>query len=397
MTRYVKWTTAIVVFLIGAVLVRAHSVAFWFYLAALGLLAARMAVRLTLQRLRIVHRLSTDHLFPGERVAITLAVTNGAPLPIPWVWVEDRVPAKLSRSAAFSHVATMGPGAERIHRYEVQARERGLYRLGHVDISIGDWFGLHELGGTVDEEQWLTVYPRVVAVQPLRIPSRLPIGPRRDPLSPFQDLLPVGIRQYVPGDPLRLMAWKATAHRGELMVKEQPLVRERITYYLLNLNRPDWDPGRRFELLERVITVAASLIWWEPDPRHALGLVAFGRVERSVPEGMGREVDAPGVLRVASRAGAAQRRALLETLAGLQPADGMNFLDLLSDEVRRLPWGATLVLLVPTNTPELVTFCTQLQRHGHPVVLLSFEPRRTMNADVAIYEVEMGTQEVRFA
>jgi len=44
-----------------------------------------------------------------------------------------------------------------------------------------------------------------------------------------------------------------------------------------------------------------------------------------------------------------------------------------------------------------VALCTQFQRHGHPVVLLAFEPRRTMNADIVIYEVEMGQQEVRFA
>ena len=391
------WTVAIVVFGIGAILVRAHSVAFWFYLTGLVLLLARAAVRLTLQRLKVVHRISRDHLFPGERVGVTMTVSNGSPLPAPWVWVEDHVPQKLHHGAVFSHVATMLPGTERVHKYEIQATERGLYRLGHIDVTVGDWFGLHEIGGTVDEEQWLTVYPRVLAVQPLRLPNRLPVGPRRDPLSPFQDLLPIGLRQYQPGDPLRLIAWKASAHKGELMVKEQPLVRERVTYYFLNLNRKDWDASRRFELMERVVTVAASLVWWEPDPRHALGMVAYGRIERSVPEGLGRMVEEPGVLRVPARAGAAQRRVILEALAGLQPADGPTFADMLSAEVRQLPWGATIVLLVPTNTTELVALCTQFQRRGHPVVMLTFEPRRTMAADVQIHEVEIGVQEVRFA
>lgn len=384
-------------FFVAAVLVRARSVAFWFYLAVLVFIAARLIVRLTLERLRVVHTVERDHIFPGERVAITLTVANRSPLPAPWVWVEDRVPAKMQRNAVFSHVSTLPAGSERVHRYEVQVGERGLYRLGHVDISVGDWFGLRELGGTVEEPRWLTVYPRVVTIAPLRLPNRLPMGPRRDPLSPFQDLLPIGVRSYVSGDPLRLMAWKATAHRGELMVKEQPLVRERVTYYFLNLTRGDWDPARRFELMERVITVAASLVWWEPDPQHSVGLVAYGRIERAVPEGIGREIEAPGLLRVPARSGSAARRAILEALAGLQPADGRPFLEMLGDEVRRLPWGATIVLLVPTNTAELVAMCTQFQRRGHPVVILTIEPRRTMNADVTIHEVEMGVQEVRFA
>lgn len=386
-----------VLFLVGAVLVRSRSIAFWLYLALLVFLAARLVVRLTLERLRVVHRVDRDHLFPGERVAITLTVANRSPLPAPWVWVEDHVPAKLHHGPVFSHVSTLPAGSERVHRYEVQVTERGLYRLGQVEVSVGDWFGLRELGGTVQEPRWLTVYPRVVPVQPLRLPNRLPVGPRRDPLSPFQDLLPIGLRRYFPGDPLRLIAWKASAHRDELMVKEQPLVRERVTYYFLNLSRRDWDPARRFELMERVITIAASLVWWEPDPRHSLGMVAYGRIERAVPEGIGREVEAPGVLRVPARAGAGQRRAILEALAGLQPADGQPFLDLLSDEVRRLPWGATLVMLVPTNTNELVNLCTEFQRRGHPVVILTLEPRRTMNARIPIHEVELGGQEVRFA
>jgi len=386
-----------VLFFVGAVLVRSRSVAFWFYLAVLVFLAARLIVRLTLERLKVVHRVDRDHLFPGERLGITLTVANQSPLPAPWVWVEDHVPAKLHHGPVFSHVSTLPAGTERVHHYEVQVSERGLYRLGHIDVSVGDWFGLRELAGTVQEPRWLTVYPRVLAVQPLRLPNRIPVGPRRDPLSPFQDLLPIGLRHYFPGDPLRLIAWKATAHRGELMVKEQPLVRERVTYYFLNLARGDWDPARRFELLERVITVAASLVWWEPDARHALGLVAYGRIERSIPEGIGREVEAPGVLRVPARSGSGQRRAILEALAGLQPADGRPFLEMLGDEVRRLPWGATLVMLVPTNTPELVAMCTEFQRRGHPVVILTLEPRRTMNVRITIHEVEMGAQEVRFA
>ncbi len=371
--------------------------AFWLYLVVLVLLAARLIVRLTLERLRVVHRVDRDHLFPGERLGITLTIVNGSPLPAPWVWVEDRVPSRLHHGAVFSHVSTLPAGSERVHRYELQVTERGLYRLGHIDVSVGDWFGVRELGGTVEEPRWITVYPRVLPVQPLRLPNRLPVGPRRDPLSPFQDLLPVGVRRYFPGDPLRLIAWKATAHRGELMVKEQPLVRERVTYYFLNLARGDWDPARRFELLERAITVAASLVWWEPDPRHALGLVAYGRIERAIPEGIGREVERPGLLRVAARAGAGQRRTILEGLAGLQPADGPPFLEVLGDEVRGLPWGATLVMLVPTNTPELVARCSEFQRRGHPVVILTFEPRRTMQARIPIHEVDLGTQGVRFA
>ncbi len=398
LNRTMTWVIGICVLLVFAIVFRARSVSFWLYTAVLVVLIARLVVGLTLRRLRITHSMANDHVFPGERVRFTLKVRNGSPLPAPWVWVEDQVPANLHKGPVFSHVATLQPGQERTYSYEVQTTERGLYRVGRVDVSVGDWFGLRELTGIVDEPRWLTVYPRIVSIPPLKIPARLPVGPRRDPLSPFQDVDPIGLRPYRSGDPLRLIAWKATAHRDELTVKEVPLVRERITYFFLNFSRADWDPGRRFELIERVISVAATLIWWEPDPRHSLGLVAYGRITRSVPEGIGRDVEDPRVLRVAAHYGPAQRRALLETLAGLEPGDGPPFIDMLADEARHLPWGATIVLLVPTNTERLVALAAQLQTRGHPVVILTFEPRRTMGrSGITVHEVQFDMQEVRWA
>ena len=388
---------ALAVFFVAAVLVRARSDSFWLFAIFLVWLAARGVVRLTLRRLHVTHDMDRDHLFPGERVTFTLRVRNGSPLPAPWVWVEDRVPAALLHGPALSHVSTLAPGAERVHRYEVQATQRGLYRVGHIEVSLGDWFGLRELGGTVDEERWLTVYPRVSSAPLLRLPARLPLGPRRDPASPFQDLQPVGVRRYLPGDPLRLIAWKATARRGELMVKEQPLVRERVTTYFLDLVRGDWDAGGRYELMERALTVAASLVWWDTDPHHSLGMVAYGQVVRAVPEGIGREVEEPGILRVAARPGSSHRRAILESLAGLQPADGPPFVQWFQAEASALPWGSTVVVLAPSNSPALVESASLLQRRGHPVVLLVFEPRRTMRTPFPVYEVEAAGAEVRLA
>lgn len=390
-----SWTAPLIIFFFLAVLVRARSDSYWLFAFLLVWLAARAVVRLTLRRLSITHDMDRDHLFPGERVRFTLRVKNRSPLPAPWVWVEDRVPSALLRGPALSHVATMPPGGERVYEYEVQATERGIYRVGHIEVSLGDWFGLRELGGVVDEERWLTVYPRVTSVPPLRLPARIPVGPRRDPASPFQDLQPIGVRRYLPGDPLRLIAWKATARRGELMVKEQPLVRERVTTFFVDLVRGDWDPSRRFELMEKAVTITASLVWWEADPHHALGLVTYGQVVRSVPEGIGHEREAPGMLRVTPRPGAAQRRAILEALAGLQPADGRPFVEWFREEARRLPWGGTVVVLAPTNTRELVEACSLLQRRGRPVVMLVFEPRRTMRAPFPVYEIDTVGAEVR--
>jgi uncharacterized protein (DUF58 family) len=98
---------------------------------------------------------------------------------------------------------------------------RGRHRFEPVRLSIADPFGLAEARLTVDEQQALVVYPRLVEL------DRLFFDGGAGPEHGRQLLLrrPVGfdlhsVRDYQPGDSLRRVHWPSTARRGELMVKE---------------------------------------------------------------------------------------------------------------------------------------------------------------------------------
>jgi uncharacterized protein (DUF58 family) len=105
--------------------------------------------------------------------------------------------------------------------YRLSNVPRGRHRFEPVRLSIADPFGLAEARLTVDEQQALVVYPRLVELE------RLFFDGGAGPEHGRQLLLrrPVGfdlhsVRDYQPGDSLRRVHWPSTARRGELMVKE---------------------------------------------------------------------------------------------------------------------------------------------------------------------------------
>ncbi|MBI4328507.1 MAG: DUF58 domain-containing protein [Chloroflexi bacterium] len=111
-----------------------------------------------------------------------------------------------------------GPGvAEFIHSYSVRCPRRGVYELPPTQ-----WETRHPLEflkadqGRTGEPLRITVLPRVLAIRRVRNVRGLAVTP-----YPMVDIARVGvattdfreIREYVPGDPIRNINWKATARQ----------------------------------------------------------------------------------------------------------------------------------------------------------------------------------------
>ena len=103
----------------------------------------------------------------------------------------------------------------------------------------------------------MVVYPNVLPLTRTPDARRLPEGPRSDRTSPFADDQPAGLRPYQPGDALRRIAWRASAHHQHLLVHELPPVRERATCLLVDLTLDHCID--RTQGPERALSVAASL------------------------------------------------------------------------------------------------------------------------------------------
>ncbi|WP_431841179.1 DUF58 domain-containing protein [Calidifontibacter indicus] len=115
----------------------------------------------------------------------------------------------------------IAPGESRVVSYTVAPRIRGEHRIGPVEISVRDPFGLTRRHITVDALDQLLVLPRIVPLGASHPPGA---GSGHEGTTPAMIALhgeeDVSLRTYQDGDDLRKVHWPATAHRGELMVRQ---------------------------------------------------------------------------------------------------------------------------------------------------------------------------------
>jgi uncharacterized protein (DUF58 family) len=170
--------------------------------------------------------------------------------------------------------------------YEVTLEGRGEQTLGPTTVSVRDALGLLERRYEVDATTTVLVYPRVSVVDATAVfaTNRDPHGEER---TEFDRL-----REYVPGDRLRDVHWKASAKHDDLLVT--------------NYTDPGHDDAVRIVAeatsghADAMADAAASL---------AVGAIRAGiPVEVTVPDG----TVGPGV-------GRTHRRRILELLARTGP------------------------------------------------------------------------------
>jgi len=170
--------------------------------------------------LRARRRVTPARLFHDARGGVELTLRNDGRLPTGALQVQDATPDALPASAGFV-LAPLRSGGRATLRYELHGQQRGVHRVGPVTVRVRDPFGLAarplEVGGT----DQVVVYPpvhRLAAGLPLRGRAGSGGATRARPGASGDELSTV--REYVRGDDLRRVHWRATAHRGELMIRQ---------------------------------------------------------------------------------------------------------------------------------------------------------------------------------
>jgi uncharacterized protein (DUF58 family) len=324
--------------------------------------ADQVWVRLGVASLRI-HRQYPDRAYTGTQITLDTTIRNAGLLPILWAEISDTVPTELHLDEPFPEALSLGPHAEVRLSTQATCVQRGYYRIGPMNVRIADPLGLTQREFKAIDERPLIVYPRVVSLRRLRLPSpsALAVLPSRTPL--FEDPARlVGVREYEPTDSLRRVHWSATARMGGLMVKEFEYGTSRSTMLCLDLCRVDFEPRDRIHATELAIVVAASLASHAVTREHLeVGL----RVEGYDP--MSGETP---TLRLSPRADSGHLMTILELLARVRTTQRGDFAAMLRDEARHLPWGTTLVVITGSEGGTLAETLLRLKRAGHSVSVI---------------------------
>ena len=329
--------------------------------------------RLALVDLSYRRELSESRVFAGEPVEMKLTLTNRKPVPLPRVLLEDEVPEELriddgeAQAAASPSMqslrhATSISWYERVSwTYTIRCAEPGFFRLGSTRIETGDLFGFFSNARTEPGSEYLLVYPRVVPLSDLGIPSVRPLGEVMSGSRIFEDpARPSGIREYRQGDPLKIVDWMATARLQALHVRSfEPTSTTTVMLVVaVETMSRRWEGYSRV-YLNRVITAAASVATYSTERGYVLGLFSNGS-----------PILADRPMKVPPSRSPEQLNVVLEALATIRPFEVGPMAAQLGEHSRRFPLGSTLVIVVAFMHPELVETIGDLKGRGHKIVVV---------------------------
>lgn len=363
MRRYLPF---LLILLVVAALLRIDFYFTLAYLLFLLYVLSRAWIGRGMRALRIERRF-TARAFAGDEVAGRVSVKNAGRLPLPWLQVHESLPVDLVSPPFHREVFSLGAGEQRFFEYTLYCRKRGVYPLGPLQAQAGDVLGLEPPQTAEVPAEPLVVYPHVVHLARLSLPTRSPLVALPDATPLFEDPARIiGVREYERGDSPRRIHWTATASAGRLLVKQYQAAIARDTLVCLDLNKDAYDLRRRVEASELAIVVAASLA------HHII-------VRERLPVGLATEgLDA--LTNEGRRFFLPARRErghlmnVLETLARVQMAAGPPLAELLRRERPRLAWGTTLVAITGRPDEALFDGLAALRQAGFAVALVLVQP-----------------------
>jgi uncharacterized protein (DUF58 family) len=356
--------------------------------------------RLVLRRVEYTRELIVSRAFAGERVPVSVAVTNRKALPVPWLRVDDAFPEALSLTdrelvpssalgrTLLRHLVTLGPYERVRWTYEIDCPQRGFYFFGPTEIRSGDILGFFAQRQRLKTPDRLIVYPRVQPLPELGFPGREPFGEKKAMQHIVEDpIRTVGVREYHPEDTLRRIHWKASARYGELQVKVyEPTITQQLVVFLNVASFAQTWLGTIPERQEQAISVAASIAYHATERRFAVGLIANGSVPHS---------DQP--IKVPPNRAPDQLTRVLEALAAVTGFATTDIEKLLVAQSPRLPLGATLVVVTTIVADGLLAEMLRLRNAGRRLVLVSMDPQFQDKGPSGITTYHIPLAEVDFA
>ena len=222
----------------------------------------------------VTRSLSPDVASVGRESHVSVRVGVRAALPTPPGTWHDGLPKGLRGKAAGIFPA-LGSGLRGDARvvdltYTVSGVRRGVHSLGPLSVRTSDPFGLARRTIVFGERTPVTVAPAVVDLSPLVDYAGATGGTLHTTTNQLgQGADNLVARPYAPGDSMRRIHWRATAHRDALMVRQEEqestpeatvvLDRAALRWSPEALQGPGIDPG--FEAgVSACVSVVARLV-----------------------------------------------------------------------------------------------------------------------------------------
>lgn len=351
-----------VVFFLFIALLQDHRELTIFSILVLSIMGgAKLWSKAALSGLRFFPKIDKQKVFPGEEITLQIRAENPRFLPV-WLQMTFSVDSALQ---SITEEGTLKKDSgllwyERVlFSWALVPQRRGVYSIGPLLARVGDLLGFFTGEREVEKSLSVTVYPRLVPVQPFFIPKRdffgVPGGK-----SPVKDPIYIlGTRDYQGWQPAKYIHWKTSARHSRLQEKVfEPSEQEKVLM-VVDVNRFQREGAA--EAFERTLEIVASVAVQLDQKGYAIGFVTNGSIL-----GGGATV-----IPVAANPG--QISAILELLARLNMDVQVNLLDTLKRGLD-LPWGVSCVLFSYERDQTTLAVEEHLSHRKIPTVIFPFRP-----------------------
>ncbi|GAB3653270.1 DUF58 domain-containing protein [Glycomyces tarimensis] len=228
-------------------------------LAAIAPLGGLVMLRWTRPTLESNRVLNPAQIEAGQPTQVRLGIRNTGRRRPPALMLEDRIPYRLGNRPRLV-LERLAPGARSVVNYAITAGMRGAYELGPLSVRCSDPFGLAVSNQEFPMTTELIVTPRIERLPSLRLPggAGLSSGESQAQAVAITGNDDIAVREYRHGDDLRRVHWKASAHRGELMVRREEQPWENSAAILLDLRRGAHRGEGELSSFEWMVNAAAS-------------------------------------------------------------------------------------------------------------------------------------------
>lgn len=253
---------------LGAIILFSVIGFYWrpfYWLAILGLVVLLSALVFDYYRLfRIAKKITAIRLTPkvlslSDEMNIRIRIANNSHQAVS-VRVIDELPFDLQIRDHGIDVE-LAADAERELRYPIRPLTRGEYGFGRINLWLTSPWKLAEWRVIRGEEEVVPVYPSIIQMQQfsLKAKTTVPATGRRRLRRLAKSYEFDQIKDYVQGDDLRSVNWKATSRRHTLMVNQYEDERAQRVFCFVDKGRTMLMPFEGLSLLDYAINATLAL------------------------------------------------------------------------------------------------------------------------------------------
>ena len=242
-------------------------------LALLPLLAA-LATKAASNVVEVSRHVHPAHLVVNQQASVQIVFQNTSGRRTQLQLAEEHVDRVLGDRPRFV-LPPMEPGDIREVDYQIRSHVRGRHRLGPLTCRVRDPFGLATVSATLPGSTDILVLPRIEVLGRGRLHAD---GIGAEGTIPHMVALhgedDAAVRSYRDGDDLRRIHWPTTAHRAELMVRQEDRPARRRAVIVMD-SRADGHRGSgALGSFEWTVTAAASIAAHLARNHYALHLLS---------------------------------------------------------------------------------------------------------------------------